>query len=185
MAATTETIWITVFSLPIFRRLDGEALRRGDGAQPGDQELAADDDDGDPRRHDARVVRDQDDVGRGDHQLVRERVQQHAQGGDLPAPAREVAVQAVGDGRQNEDARRQQLLPPAQQAVGRGLAGNAGDRIQISSGTVAMRLIVMELGRFMGLEVRRRAITARRVCATESGRASEKDGWLETNTGRH
>jgi hypothetical protein len=29
------------------------------------------------------------------------------------------------------------------------LAGNAGDRIQISSGTVAMRLIVMELGRFI------------------------------------
>ena len=34
------------------------------------------------------------------------------------------------------------------------LAGKAGDRIQISRGTVAMRLIVMELGRFMGLVVR-------------------------------
>jgi hypothetical protein len=30
------------------------------------------------------------------------------------------------------------------------LAGKAGERIQISSGTVAMRLTVMELGRFMG-----------------------------------
>jgi hypothetical protein len=31
------------------------------------------------------------------------------------------------------------------------LCGKAGERIQMSSGTVAMRLIVMELGRFMGL----------------------------------
>src|SRR5579864_75940 len=30
------------------------------------------------------------------------------------------------------------------------LAGNAGDKIQISSGTVAMRLSVMEFGRFKG-----------------------------------
>src|ERR1017187_979186 len=57
--------------------------------------------------------------------------------------------------------------PPSRPWVA-GLAGNAGDRIQISSGTVAMRLIVMELGRFMGLEVRRRAIARAAVCATES-----------------
>ena len=38
--------------------------------------------------------------------------------------------------------------PPARPWVA-WFAGKAGDRIQISSGTVAMRLIVMELGRFM------------------------------------
>src|ERR1700733_11245826 len=40
--------------------------------------------------------------------------------------------------------------PPASPWVA-WLTGNAGDKIQISSGTVAMRLSVMEFGRFMGL----------------------------------
>ena len=47
--------------------IDGEAFGGGDGAQAGDEEFPSDDDDGDPGRHDARGVGDQNDVGRGDH----------------------------------------------------------------------------------------------------------------------
>src|SRR5205823_7493893 len=46
--------------------------------------------------------------------------------------------------------------PPASPCVA-WEAGNAGESIQMSSGTVAMRLNVMEFGRFMGLVLRRRA----------------------------
>ncbi len=35
---------------------DGEAFGGGDGAQAGDEKLAADDDDGDPGRNDAGVI---------------------------------------------------------------------------------------------------------------------------------
>ena len=41
------------------------------------------------------------------------------------------------------------------------MAGKAGDSIHISSGTVAMRVSVMELGRFMGLGLPRRVHAAR------------------------
>ena len=111
------------FQLADLGGVDGESLGCGDGAEAGDEELSADDDDGDPRVYDARVVGDQDDVGRGDHQLVCQRIQQHAQGGDLLAAAGQVAVQAVGDGGEDEDAGGDQLLPTAQQAVGCGVGG--------------------------------------------------------------
>ena len=57
------------------------------------------------------------------------------------------------------------------------LAGKAGERIQISSGTVAMRLIVMELGRFMGLGLQRRAARRTTACASRFGVSfSKTDG---------
>jgi hypothetical protein len=49
----------------------------------------------------------QRDEGGGDQQLVGERIEQHAHGGDLAAFAREIAVNAVGDGSQDENGRSQ------------------------------------------------------------------------------
>ena len=76
----------------------------------------------------ARIVGDQDDVGGGDHQLVGERVEQHAQRRDLVAAAREVAVEAVGDGREDEDARRRcsSCSPPARPWRAHGSPGKRG-----------------------------------------------------------
>jgi len=98
------------FELAELAGLDGEALGGGDGAEAADEELAADDEDGDPRRHDAGVeLHQQDDAG-GDHELVGEGVEQDAEGGDLAAAAGQVAVHAVGDGGENEDDRGENLL---------------------------------------------------------------------------
>src|SRR5580698_8339971 len=82
---------------------DGEALGRRDGAKAGDQKFAANHKDGDPGRNDARVIGNQDDIGRSDHELVRERVEEHTHGGDLFAPARKISVEAVGDAGKDED----------------------------------------------------------------------------------
>ena len=98
------------FELADLGGLDGEAFGGGDGAEAGDEELAADDEDGDPGGHDARVVGDQEDEGGGDHELVGEGVEQHAEGGDLAAAAGEVAVQAVGDGGEDEEGGGEDLL---------------------------------------------------------------------------
>ena len=121
MAATMATIWTTVLSLPRSRGLDGEAFAGGDGAEAADQELAADDEDGDPGLHDVGVVGHEEDEGGGDHELVGEGVEEHAEGGDLAAAAGEVAVEAVGDrGGDEEDGGDDFLL-----AVGAALPGKA------------------------------------------------------------
>jgi len=98
------------FELAELAGLDGEALGGGDGAEAADEELAADDEDGDPRRHDAGVVLDEQDDAGGDHELVGEGVEEDAEGGDLAAAAGQVAVHAVGDGGENEDDRGENLL---------------------------------------------------------------------------
>lgn len=67
--------------------LDGEAFGGCDGAEPADEEFAADDEDGDPGLDDVRVVFDESDVGGGDEQLVGQGVEEHAHGGNLAAAA--------------------------------------------------------------------------------------------------
>ena len=91
------------FELAEVAGLDGEAFAGGDGAETADEELAADDEDGDPGLHDVGVVGDQQDEGGGDHELVGEGVEEHAEGGDLAAAAGEEAVEAVGDRGEDED----------------------------------------------------------------------------------
>jgi hypothetical protein len=102
---------------------DGEALGGGDGAEAGDEELAADDEHGDPGRDDAGVVGDQDDVGGGDQELVGEGVEEHADGGDLLASAGEIAVEAVGDAGEDEDGGGDELLLATAKADGSVPAG--------------------------------------------------------------
>src|ERR1700679_1539292 len=53
-------------------------------------------------------------------------------------------------------------------------SGKAGESIQISRGTVAMRLTVMELGRFMGLRFERRATSRTAACTAGFGVPSTK-----------
>ena len=97
---------------------DGKAFRGRDGAEAAHEELAAYDEDGDPGVHDAGVVGDEKDEGRGDHELVGEGVEEHAEGGDLAAAAGEVAVKAVGDGGEDENAGGDEfLLGPGEEAV--------------------------------------------------------------------
>src|SRR6185437_16461556 len=66
---------------------DGEALGGGDGAQAVDQKLAPDNEHHDPWLYYPWVERDQNDIGGGDHELVGQWVQQHAQSSDLPSLA--------------------------------------------------------------------------------------------------
>jgi hypothetical protein len=97
---------------------DGEAFGCGDRAEAGDEELAAYDEDGDPGGDDAGVVGNEDNVGRGDHELVGEGVEEHAHGGDLVAAAGEVAVKAVSDAGEDEDEAGDDLLLAAAEAGG-------------------------------------------------------------------
>jgi hypothetical protein len=105
------------FELADVAGFDGKAFRRGDGAESGDEELAADDHDGDPGLDYVRIELDEADVGRGDEQLVGERIEKHAHGGDLTATAREIAVDSVGDGEQDEEERSDDLLLTVEAAV--------------------------------------------------------------------
>ena len=89
------------------------------------------------------VVGHQGDKRAGHHDLVGQRIEQHAHGGDLAALARQVAVQAVGDRGQHKQNRGQDLL-----LARRPCHGKCGERIHSSSGIMTIRLIVMELGRF-------------------------------------
>ena len=82
--------------------LNGEALRSSDGAQAAHQELAPDDQHGDPGRNDSWVIGHQHDVGGGYHELVGQGVEQDAQCGDLATLSRQVAVKAVRDRGQDE-----------------------------------------------------------------------------------
>jgi len=54
-----------------FAGFDGKAAGRGDGAQAAHQKLAANDDDGDPRRNQARVELDESNEGGGDEKFCR------------------------------------------------------------------------------------------------------------------
>jgi hypothetical protein len=91
------------FELPDLAGFDGEAFGGGDGAEAGDEELAADDEDGDPGLDDGGVVPDEDDVGGGDQEFIGEGVEEHTHGRDLVAATGEIAVEAVGDAGEDED----------------------------------------------------------------------------------
>ncbi len=110
MAATTETIWMTVLSLPMSL---ASMVKPSEAAMERRPETR----NSRPMTRTAiqglttpRVVGDEHDVRGGDHQLVGERVEQHADGGDLAAFAGEVAVEAVGDGGRDEDEGGEDLL---------------------------------------------------------------------------
>src|SRR5581483_382157 len=96
--------------------LDGEAFGGGDGTEAADHEFTANHDDGHPRRHDLRVELHQGYEGGGDEQLVGERIEEHAHGGDLAAAAREVTINAVGDRGGNENRGGEQLFFAVQAA---------------------------------------------------------------------
>src|SRR5271156_1753364 len=96
--------------LPQIARLDGETLGGGNRAQAADQELPADDEDGNPGLDDVRVVLDERDVGGRNEQLVGKRIEQHAHRCDLSAAAGEVAIDSIRDGNQDEEQRGDNLL---------------------------------------------------------------------------
>src|SRR5262249_51102084 len=85
---------------------DDQAVARGDGAQHGEGELAGHEDDAEPLGH--AVARDEEDQRAEDEELVRERVEERAEDRLLPALAREVAVEEVGDAAEDEDERGRQ-----------------------------------------------------------------------------
>src|ERR1017187_9341300 len=83
--------------------LNGEALRRSDGTQPGDKEFAPDDDDNNPYLFHFGIVGNQGDERTGDHDLVCDGIEQHPHGGDLTSFAGQVAVEAIGDGSEHKE----------------------------------------------------------------------------------
>jgi len=110
MTATTETIWTNILYFAEIAGLDGEALRGGDPAQPADQEFTANDEHGNPGGDHRRVELDQRNQGGGDEEFVGERVEQHAEGGDLSPATRQIAIQAIGDRGGDENQGRQSLF---------------------------------------------------------------------------
>jgi len=97
------------FELAEFAGFDSETFRSGDGTQAAHQELAADDDYGNPRGNQAGIQLHQRNEGGGDEKLVGQRIEQDSHGGDLTALASEVAVDSVGGRSGDEDCRCQQL----------------------------------------------------------------------------
>src|SRR5690606_33230907 len=67
-------------------------------AQGGYNDFAADDDGGSHCKPGGGMFLNQQDQGHDDHQLVRHRVQEGAEGGGLVVFAGDVAVQPIGDG---------------------------------------------------------------------------------------
>src|ERR1044071_7937030 len=95
------------FQLAQFAGFNGKAFRCTYPPQSADQKFSADNQHHHPYIHDVRAEAQQGDIAGVNHQGVRERVQQHAHGGDLPAAPRQVSIQAVGNRSQDEDAGRQ------------------------------------------------------------------------------
>src|SRR4029077_9799111 len=82
-------------------RFDGEAFGGGDVAQAKHGEFASDDDDHHPGGNQVHVH--QGNESGGDEELVGDGVEQDAEGGDLQAAAREVAVGPIGRGGEQEN----------------------------------------------------------------------------------
>jgi hypothetical protein len=98
------------FQLAQVAGLNGESLRGGNRTKAGDEELAADDHDGDPDFDDLRVVGDQGDERASNHDFVGDRVEEHAEGGYLGALACQITVKPIGDRGQDEEDGGQLLL---------------------------------------------------------------------------
>jgi hypothetical protein len=90
------------FQLAEIAGLDGKPFGRSDAAQSAYQELTTNDDYRYPGWDDARIELHQRDESRGNHQFVRQRIEQHAHGGHLATFPRQVAIEAIGDGGQDE-----------------------------------------------------------------------------------
>jgi hypothetical protein len=116
------------FELADLAGFNGEAFGGRDAAKARDEELAANDQDGDPWLDDAGVVVDEDDVGGGNHELVGEGIEEDAHGGDLMASAREIAVESVGDAGEDEDDAGDDLLLAPAEASGTVAAGEGKGR---------------------------------------------------------
>ena len=79
-----------------------------------------------------------------DHDLVGDGIEEHAHGGDLGALAGEMAVKSVRDGSQHKEEDARSSCSPC--ACHGKCVGEDPEQQRI----MAMRLSVMELGRFMG-----------------------------------
>ena len=89
---------------------DDDALGQGDASQHGHGYLAGDDDDHEPRGHvriSGTIDGHQHDEGGYHQQLVRQGIQQLAEVGYALVPARQIAVEHVGHGCDDEDQRGQ------------------------------------------------------------------------------
>src|SRR6478672_4079652 len=81
---------------------DSEPLGGGNRPQSADQKFAADDYNRNPGRNHTGVELNKRDECSGNKELVGQGVEQPAHGGNLPAPSGNVAVNAIGDRRGNE-----------------------------------------------------------------------------------
>jgi hypothetical protein len=98
------------FELAEIAGFNREAFGSGNAAQPTDQELPADYDDGDPGCHQRRVELNQGDESGSNEQLVGQWVEQHSNGGDLATFAGDVAVDPVGNRSDDKQNRGEQFL---------------------------------------------------------------------------
>jgi hypothetical protein len=166
------------FELADLTGFDGETFGGGDAAEAGDEELAANDKDGDPGFDDAGVVADEDDVSGGDKELVGQGVEKHAHGGDLVAATGEVAVETIGDAGKDEEDAGEDLLFAAEEARGSMSAGKReGGREypdeQRNAGNAAHRNGVWQVHRLVlngCRRVRGCAVPTLAFCHSETGR---------------
>lgn len=91
------------FQLAKIARLNGKAFGGGDAAQAGDQELAPEHENNDPRRHEVGGEADEEDESGGNQEFIRHGIKENSYAADLAVLAREVAVKAIGDRGQNKD----------------------------------------------------------------------------------
>ena len=89
---------------------DRESFACRNAPEPAHQELATDDDHRDPSRYQAGIELHKGNVRGSNQHLIGEGVEQDTHRRDLAALASQVTVNAVGDGRPNEERRGQQLL---------------------------------------------------------------------------
>ena len=116
--------------------LNRESFRSSYGTQATHQELAPNNDHGHPCRYQSGIELHQGHERRGDEQLIGQGIQQNSNRRDLPSLARQVSVNSIGDGRQDEQRRGQYLsltMLAAESAAGKnpdqqGDAENAAER---------------------------------------------------------
>src|SRR5262249_52193209 len=97
------------FELAEIAGFDGKTFGCGNGSQAANQKFAPNDDHGNPRWNHARIELHQGYKRSRNEEFVGKGIQQHAHGGNLPAPTGDVAVDAIRDGSGNEQRCREQL----------------------------------------------------------------------------
>jgi len=73
------------------RAPEWQSLRGGDAAQAGDQELAPEHENNDPRRHEVGGEADEEDESGGNQEFIRHGIKENSYAADLAVLAREVA----------------------------------------------------------------------------------------------